>query len=262
MCIAWEEKRMSKLLAITRYEYKMQIKRIAAWMVLLFVTVVSMMDCLPIASNRARLEFLGDIRYYVWRVFSFDGLVLLFGILFLTAGRLVDDRKSGRRNLFMAAPIGKTSYIAGKLLGNFLFALTLMYSLLVISLFGFAVTTPTGPALADYMNAIFSVSIYTILPATFFVVASSIMLPELVDIRLVYLLYSILFLVNAFSTHTPEAKPFYILTQGDLAQAIWQHPRYPEIHVESACLNLMFLLGVGALAIILVAAKRRFWRAE
>lgn len=253
---------MSKLLTITKYEYKMQIRRIAAWVFLIFVAVVSMMDCLPIASNRARLEFIGSIKYYVWRVFAFDGLILLFGILFLTAGRLVDDRKSRRRDLFMAVPVGKTSYIAGKLLGNFLFALTLMYSLLAISLFGFAVTTPTEPALVNYMDAIFSISVYTILPATFFVVASSVMLPELVDIRFVYLLYSILFLVNAFSTHTSEAMPFYILTQGDLARAIWQHPRFPEIHVESACLNLMFMLGVGVLAIILVTTKRRFWRTE
>lgn len=253
---------MNKMLAITRYEYKMQIKRIAPWVFLIFVAVVSMMDCLPIASNRARLEFLWNIKYYVWRVFAFDGLILLFVILFLTAGRLVDDRKSRRRDLFMAAPVGKASYIAGKLLGNFLFALTLMYSLLAISLFGFAITSPTEPALADYIGAIFSVSVYTIVPATFFVVTSSVMLPELVDIRLVYLLYSILFLVNAFSTHTSEAMPFYILTQGDLARAIWQHPRFPEIHVESARLNLMFMLGVGVLAIILVATKRRFWRTE
>ena len=78
------------------------------------------------------------------------------------------------------------------------------------------------------MNAIFSISIYIILPGTFFVVASNVMLLVLVDIRLVYLLYSILFLINAFSTHTPEAKLLYILTQGDLAQAIWQHPKYKE----------------------------------
>ena len=253
---------MSKMLAITRYEYKMQIKRIAPWVFLIFVAVASMMDCLPIASNHARLEFLWNIKYYVWRVFAFDGLILLFGTLFLTAGCLVDDRKSRRRDLFMAAPVGKASYIAGKLLGNFLFALTLMYSLLAISLFGFAITSPTEPALADYIGAIFSISVYTIVPATFFVVASSVMLPELVDIRLVYLLYSILFLVNAFSTHTSEAMPFYILTQGDLARAIWQHPRFPEIHVESTCLNLMFMLGAGVLAIILVATKRHFWRTE
>lgn len=30
-----------------------------------------------------------------------------FGILFLTAGRMVDDCKTHRRDLFMAAPIGK-----------------------------------------------------------------------------------------------------------------------------------------------------------
>lgn len=253
---------MSKLLVITRYEYKMQVKRITAWMILLFVVVISMMDCLPVVSNRMRLEFLEDIRYYVWRVFSFDGLVLLFGILFLTAGRLVDDRKSGRRDLFMAAPIGKASYIAGKLFGNFLFVLTLMYSLLIISLCGFAITAPAEPAFSDYMSAIFSVSAYIIFPAAFFVAASSVMLPELVDIRLVYLLYSVLFLVNVFSPHTPEARPFYIFMQGDLAKLMWQHPQYPEIHAESACLNLLFMLGVGTLAVILVAVKRRFWRAE
>ena len=91
---------MSKMLSITKYEYKMQIKRIAGWIVLLFVLVSSMMDCLPVAANLTRIEFLGDIHYYVRRVFSFDGLILLFGILFLTAGRMVDDRKNHRRDLF------------------------------------------------------------------------------------------------------------------------------------------------------------------
>ncbi|MCM1190564.1 MAG: hypothetical protein NC541_14880 [bacterium] len=253
---------MSKAAVITKYEYKMQIGRIAAWIVWLFVASVSMADCLPTASNRARLEFLGDIRYFVWRVFSIDGLILLFGILFLTAGRLTEDQKSGRRDLFMAAPVGKMSYLAGKLSGNILFALTLMYSLLGISLFGFAVTSPAEAAFADYIGVVFSVSVFIVLPATFFVVAGGIMLSELVDLRLVYLLYSVLFLVNAFSVHTAEARPFYILTQGDLARAVWQHPKYPEIHVGSACVNLAFMLGTGGMAILLVAADRRFWRAE
>lgn len=106
---------MSKMLSIAKYEYKMQIKRIAGWIILLFVLASSMMDCLPVASNLARIEFLGDIHYYVRRVFSFDGLILLFGILFLTAGRMVDDRKTHRRDLFMTAPIGKCSYISGNL---------------------------------------------------------------------------------------------------------------------------------------------------
>ena len=253
---------MSSLLSIAKFEYKMQIRRIAGWLVLLFVLISSMMDCLPTTANIARIEFLGDIHYYVRRVFSFDGLILLFGILFLTAGRLIDDRKSHRRDLFMAAPVRKASYIGGKLLGNFLFVLTLMYSLLIISLCGFAFFSSWGTPLEAYISAVIDVSLCIILPATFFVVASSVMLPEIMDIRLVYLLYSVLFLANAFSTDTANARPFYIFTQGDMAKLIWQHPKYTEIYVESACLNLLFMLGVGVLVIIFVAAKRRFWRNE
>lgn len=253
---------MSKMLSIVKYEYKMQIKRIAGWIVLLFVLVSSMMDCLPVSSNLARIEFLGDIHYYVRRVFSFDGLLLLFGILFLTAGRMVDDRKTHRRDLFMAVPIRKSSYIGGKFIGNFLFALTLMYALLIISMVGFVIFSPSGTTLGEYISAIFSVSLCIILPATFFVVASSVMLPELLDVRLVYLVYSILFLINAFTTDQAEPIPFYIFTQGDLAKLIWQHPNYLQIHLGSACLNLAFMMGGGILAIILVAIKRHFWRAE
>lgn len=253
---------MSRLLSIAKFEYKMQIKSIAGWLVLLFALVSSMMDCLPTAANIARIEFLGDIHYYVRRVFSFDGLILLFAILFLTAGHLIDDRKSHRRDLFMTAPIRKISYIGGKLLGNFLFAVTLMYSLLIISLCGFAFFSNSNTPLEVYISAVIDVSLCVILPATFFVVASSVMLPEIMDIRLVYLLYSVLFLINAFSTDTAEARPFYIFMQGDLAKLIWQHPKYMKIYAESACLNLLFMLGVGVSAIVLVAAKPRFWRAE
>ena len=150
---------MSKMLSIAKYEYRMQVKRIAGWIVLLFVLVSSMMDCLPVASNLARIEFLGDIHYYVRRVFSFDGLLLLFGILFLTAGRMADDRKTHRRDLFMAAPIRKSSYIGGKFIGNFLFALTLMYALLVVSIAGFAVFSSSGTTVWEYISAVISVSV-------------------------------------------------------------------------------------------------------
>lgn len=93
-------------------------------------------------------------------------------------------------------------------------------------------------------------------------IASSVMLPELVDVRLVYLVYSVLFLINAFTSDQAEPIPFYIFTQGDLAKLIWQHPNFLQIHVGSACLNFAFMMGVGILAIVLVAVKRHFWRAE
>lgn len=253
---------MNKLFSISKYEYKMQIKRIAGWILLLAVFISSMIDCLPTAANMARIEFLSDIHYYVRRVFSFDGLILLFGMMFLMAGRLVNDRKTGCRDLYMAAPIGKGSYISGKLLGNFLYALTLMYALLFAALVGFVLFHQTEISVMDYISAVFEVSIYIILPASFFVVASSVMLPEIIDIRLFYLVYSSLFLVNAFSSDTGATEPCYIFTHGDLAKMIWQHPKSPVINIGSAALNLLFMLGVGIVAIVLVSTKRKFWRAN
>ncbi len=111
----------------------------------------------------------------------------------------------------MTAPIGKANYIGGKLLGNFLFALTLMYSLLILSLVGFICFGPSDVAIGEYANAIFSVSFCIILPATFFVVASSVMLPELVDIRMVYLVFSFYSLAMPLQPIRPSQYLFIFL---------------------------------------------------
>lgn len=254
---------MNKLLSISKYEYKMQIKRPVGWIVLLAVFIFSMLDCLPTAANMTRIEFLYDIHYYVRRIFSFGGLILLFGIMFLSAGRLVDDRKTGCRDLFMAASIRKSCYIGGKLLGNFLYALTLMYALLLASIIGYVIFSRADIPYSDYFSAIFYVSFCIIIPSSFFIVASSVMLPEVIDIRLFYLIYSVLFLINAIFTGDAEkAAPCYIFTQGDLAKLIWQHPKSPEIFLGSAILNLIFMIAVGTAAIALVATKRKFWRTD
>lgn len=254
---------MSAFLSITKYEYKMQIKRIAGWLTLFIIFIVSMADCLPVESNLARLEFLGDIKYYVRRVFSFYGLILLFAVFFLTAGCLAEDKKSHRRDLFMVMPIRKASYIGGKLLGNLFFALTLMYLLLFLSLCCFAIFSTSYTSFESYLSAVFGVSLCIILPATFFVIASSIMFSEIADIRFVYLVYSILFLVNTFSIdNAAEMRPFYIFTQGELSRLIWRHPKSINLYPIGICLNLLFMIGIGFLAIVLVATKKRFWRNE
>ena len=254
---------MNELISISKYEYKIQIKRPVGWVVLLAVFIFAMLDCLPTTANMSRIEFLYDIHYYVRRIFSFAGLILLFAIMFLVAGRLVGDRKTGSRDLFMAAPIKKSSYIGGKLLGNLLYALTLMYALLLASVIGYTIFSQAGTSFGDYVSAIFSVSFCIILPATFFVVASSIMLPEIIDIRLFFLIYSILFLINAiFTGDAEQATPCYIFTQGDLSKLIWQHPKSTEFFLGSAIFNLIFMLAVGIAVIALVATKRKFWRTD
>ncbi|CCZ32801.1 putative uncharacterized protein [Firmicutes bacterium CAG:646] len=252
---------MNKVFSISKYEYKMQIKRVSGWLVLLFVVIATMMDCLPTTNNMKRIEFLYDVHYYVRRVFAFDGLILLFALMFLMADRLVSDRKMGRRDLFMVTPIRKQSYIVGKLLGNFLYALSFMYLLLIAALIGFAVFNHVETSVKDYISSCWEVSIYIIIPATFFVTTSSVILPELINLRLFYLLFSVLFLTNVLSVETGATPaPFYIFTQGDVSKMIWQHPRWPTIYIESAFLNLLFMLGIGGLSILLIFVKRKFWR--
>lgn len=253
---------MSKLFSIAKYEYKMQIKRPAGWLVLLFVFLSAMADSLPTASNMARLEFLNDISYYIRRILSFDGLLLLFGLLFLMSNRLVDDRKTGRRELFISSPVRKGNYLLGKLLGNFLYALTMMYTLLAGALIGFLLFSKSVTPAGAYLVTVFKASLYLIFPASFLVVAISVMLPEIIEIRLFYMLSSVFFFVNAFFIDSSEKMPFYIFLQGDLSKLVWHHPSFPMAQAGSIALNLLFMIGTGTAAIILVAAKQTFWGAE
>lgn len=92
-----------------------------------------------------------------------------------------------------------------------------MYVLLLVSIIGFIVFHPSDTVVWEYISAVFSVSLCIILPATFFVVASSVMLPELVDIRLVYLVYSVLFFINALPAIRPNPSHFTFSHK-----AIWQ----------------------------------------
>lgn len=253
---------MSKLFSIAKYEYKMQIKRPAGWIVLLFVFLSAMADSLPTSSNMARLEFLNEISYYIRRIFSFDGLLLLFGLLFLMSNRLVDDRKTGRRELFISSPIRKKDYLFGKLLGNYLYTLTMMYALLAGALIGFLLFSKSITPADTYLVTVFKASIYLIFPASFLVVAISVILPELIEIRLFYMLSSVFFFINSFFIDSSERMPFYIFLQGDLSKLVWHHPNFSMVHAESIALNLFFMIGTGTAAIFLVATKQTFWGAE
>ncbi len=143
-----------------------------------------------------------------------------------------------------------------------LYVLTLMEALLAGALVGFAMFDRTGTPVGSYVSAVLKVCVCIIFPASFFVAACSVMLPERMDIRLFYLMFSALFLVNAISVDTASAQPFYIFTKGDLAKIIWRHPKFPTMYWESAAMNLLFMLGSGIAAVALVAVKRRFWRNE
>src|SRR5699024_5602583 len=81
MCIVWEGKPMRKMFSVLHYEYKMQFKRLVTWGVLLVAMALSLLDNFPSAGNLARLEFLNEPAYFVYRIVSLDSLVLLFGLM-------------------------------------------------------------------------------------------------------------------------------------------------------------------------------------
>ena len=105
---------MRKMIAIIRYEYKMQFKRLATWGVLLAATVFALLDNYPSASNLTRLEFLNEPAYFVYRTMSLNGFVLMFGLMFLLAERFPLDHKTGMKLLLMSHALQKRQYIFGE----------------------------------------------------------------------------------------------------------------------------------------------------
>ena len=71
------------------------MKRFATLGVLLIGTLVALLDNFPSISNLARLEFLTQPAYFVYRTISFDTLIVAFGLMFLLSNRFSLDKKSG-----------------------------------------------------------------------------------------------------------------------------------------------------------------------
>ena len=262
MSIVWEGKLMRKIMSIIHYEYKMQLKRIATWGVLLTATGVALLDNFPSVTNLARLEFLIKPAYFIYRTMSQDGLILAFGLLFLLSNRFPLDKKTGVKSIIMASPINKGQYIFGKLLGGFLYTFTMLCIFLIVNTAAYYVAAPFEIGIMECIAPLLKTIIISALPVSLFISFCSVALPALMDIRLFYLLSAVLFGVNASTVNAAEARPFYLITSGDLIRLIWVHPRWTELIMSSVKANLLFLLGGGGISCVLLCLKRKFWRAE
>ncbi len=253
---------MNKVFAIVRYEYKMQLGRISTWGILLAVSAIALLDNFPSTRNLARLEFLVQPAYFVYRTMCLDVLIISFGLLFLLSGRIPADNKTGCKALFMAAPISRSQYIWGKLFGGFTYTLTVISIFLILNTGIYAVFTPIEADAGAYLTPLIKTLIIGGIPVSFFISFLAVTLPAMMDIRLFYLLTAVLFFLNAGSVGSAEAQPFYLVTSGDLIKLIWQHPRFPFTNIWSIAANLTFLTGCGLLSCVLLIMKRKFWRAE
>lgn len=253
---------MRKILSIVHYEYKMQMKRAATWGILLAALFVALLDNFPSAANLARLEFLSQPAYFVFRTIGLDGLIMAFGLMFLLSNRFPVDEKTGVKALMMASPIRKGQYIMGKLAAAFLYTSTMLCMFLLINVSAHYAAVPLDSSLMEYVALACKTMIISIVPISIFVGFSAVVLPALMDIRLFYLLAGILFVFNASYVYSAGASPFYLITSGDLIRLIWVHPKWPQIDYASVLANLTFLLAGGFGSWLLLILKRKFWRAE
>ena len=253
---------MNRGIIICRYEYKMLLKRPGGWLVFAFAMAVAILDAFPSDANLNRLEFLPQPSYFIRRIIAFYGLLLLFGLMFMLAGRIPNDRNNGIMDLFRAMPVGKKQYLLGKLAGGFLYAFSMLLALLAGNLILYTVFAPASFSLPEYIFPLLTGVFSVILPACFFVAACSVMLPAVFDIRLFYLAFSVLFILNAFTVGSAKSVPFYMITGGDLSGLIWRHPKFPAQGCSGFLKNLLFLTGSGLLSILSVKLKPGFWRAD
>lgn len=253
---------MRKMVAMIHYEYKMQFKRLATWGVLLAVTVFTLLDNYPSASNLARLEFLNEPAYFVYRTMSLNGFVLMFGLIFLLAERFPLDNKTGMKLLLMSHALQKWQYILGKLLGGFLYAFSILCIFLCINTAVYFVAAPFPiPILACTLPLVKAI-IVSAFPVSLFVGLCSVALPGVMEIRLFYLLAAALFGVNAAYVGSADAAPFYMITSGDLIRFIWVTPKWSFNDTGSILANGFFLMGSGLIFGSLLFLKRKFWRSE
>ena len=253
---------MRKIFSIIHYEYKMLMKRFATLGVLLIGTLIALLDNFPSISNLARLEFLTQPAYFVYRTISFDTLIVAFGLMFLLSNRFSLDKKSGVKNLIASSPVSRGQYVAGKLLAAFTYTLTVLFAFVTVNLIVYCVAVPFEINVTDCTTLLLKATIVSLIPISVFISFCSVSFPAMMDIRLFYLLAAILFVFNASYVGTAGAAPFYMITSGNLCRMIWQHPKWTPLDIGSVYANLIFLLGCGTVSWLLLLIKRKFWRSE
>lgn len=253
---------MRKMIAIIHYEYKMQFKRPATWGVLLAVTVFTLLDNSPSAANLARLEFLNEPAYFVYRTMSLNGFVLMFGLMFLLAERIPLDHKTGMKLLLMSHALQKRQYILGKLLGGFLYTFSILCIFLTLNTAIYFVAFPLPISLFTCIVPLVKTIVVSAFPVSLFVSLCSVALPGMIDIRLFYLFAVILFGINAAYVGSANAAPFYMITSGDLIRLIWVNPKWSFDDTGSILANGAFLVGSGLILGSLLFLKHRLWRSE
>ena len=158
------------------------------------------------------------------------------------------DHKTGMKQLIMASPITKLQYIFGTLLGGFIYTYTVFSLFLALNTLVFYVSVPIDIALTDCLVPFSKALIINVLPVSIFISFISVALPAIVDVRLFYVLASVLFILNAASPDSADKCRLsdYI---GRFKKAYLAASEFPYINTDGIQANLLFLIGCRLIAV-------------
>jgi ABC-type transport system involved in multi-copper enzyme maturation permease subunit len=247
---------MRNFITIAKYEWKIQIKNLGFWIILALGLFIGGMDSLPTAGNMVRLDSqLLNSGYVAARLLQSVVVLMMFGFVFMTANRIGRDKKLGVTELFMASPLKKGQYVAGKFIANLcvvLLVTAIFYAINAVVHFAF------NPSVFNIIPYIV-VFVTVVIPIAVFTTGCSVSLPVLTDIHFVYVLMSGFFFVNITAVPDSRSIPFYLFA-GEPLKLINPYLGFGERSYALMACNWLFLLGTGLIALLLLLCERRCWR--
>ena len=239
---------MSAFFGIVRYEYQASVRRWGVWLAFIAGTLVIGLENPGMVAARPGLTLL-----------QWAGIVALIGnmVVCVVAGlviadRLVRDRELGVRELILAAPIRRPTYVLGKYVGAMLTVLTQALAA-ALAMAGLFVAMGLPAALLVHALAAF---LLVSVPPLLFAGAFSLACPEVLPLRV----YQVLFVgywlwaTGVENTFMPTVNGTLLSPKGDYAaSAFFAEPGIyaarPYTPIEGA-LNVAVLLALAAVALI------------
>jgi ABC-type transport system involved in multi-copper enzyme maturation permease subunit len=256
---------MRQVIAVARYEVKMQCKRPAFWAVSLFVAAFAFLCGSPLNQP-------GDIlRHGVF--YSAGYTFLMFSQFYMLAGailvgdRVIRDRRLLVQELISATPLSPAQYTFGKYLGS-LFSLCIpLLILLITAIIEGAVLVPyfnlsPGMSLSPYLLAFFSIGLPTLVWLAAVPLLGGTILRRNLWFSLIYVVFW------GFYVMFPMHFPYILRLDGIPAwvryfESVFSGYNSP-VSAGDVALNWGFMVGLTVVALVglLLILKRRQTRGD
>lgn len=245
---------MKSICKIAISEYKIMVREKVYWFVLLVVTVLAVVDNIPIDKNLARLPFTAVPGYTVSRLLIQMGVILAYFLIFLFSNRISSDKATSMIALFKIYGISKKQYICGKSLGGLLyFYFSFLIYLLATGMI-FYIVNPSIFSIKPYITCFFC----NIVLGGFFIVNISMILPVYIGKKLTYIGMTLYFILNVILVPDSNNLPPYFLFYGELIKNVYRYG-LESVNSKAMIYNVIFLFGGGMIAGIFAILNKGMW---